>query len=193
MPSHISIRSELKQKAAHELTVFVGIALYLSAFFCAVVTYTTVLQRDFQSAYASYGIALINAVVIAKVVLIGEYAHIGKKHEGKPLLISSVYKAFLFSLLAFGCHVVEELVKQLFRGRHVAEIFQIVQINDLLSRTLIVFCTFIPFFAFRELQRVIGEENFRSLFFRTGAIADSLGSKAPSTHGSAISESPSHP
>jgi len=43
------------------------------------------------------------------------------------------------------------------------------RIDDLLGRSLVVFCTFIPLFAFRELQRVLGEENFRALFFRTGA------------------------
>ena len=47
--------------------------------------------------------------------------------------------------------------------------FHKVRIDELLARTVIVFCTFIPLFAFRELGRVMGEEKFRDLFFRTGA------------------------
>ena len=31
--------------------------------------------------YLNYGFALINALVVAKVILIGEYAHLGKKLE----------------------------------------------------------------------------------------------------------------
>jgi hypothetical protein len=38
-------------------------------------------------------------------------------------------------------------------------------IDDLLGRSLVVFCTFILLFAFRELQRVLGEENFRACSF----------------------------
>jgi hypothetical protein len=30
----------------------------------------------------------------------------------------------------------------------------------------VVFCTFIPLFGFRELRRVMGEEEFRTLLFR---------------------------
>jgi hypothetical protein len=48
-----------------------------------------------------------------------------------------------------------------------------IRIDDLLGRSLVVFCTFIPLFAFRELQRVLGEENFRALFFGAGAPAKS--------------------
>jgi hypothetical protein len=33
------------------------------------------------------------------------------------------------------------------------------------SRSIVVFCTFVPLFAFRELARVLGEEEFRRLFF----------------------------
>jgi hypothetical protein len=47
------------------------------------------------------------------------------------------------------------------------------RIDDLLSRSLVVFCTFIPLFAFRELRRVLGDDHFRALFFRTGATAKS--------------------
>jgi len=165
--------SGLKQKAVHEFWVFIGISLYLAFFFCAVVTNRTILQRDFHDAYLNYGIALINAFVVAKAILIGEYAHLGKKHEAKPLLLSSVYKPFLFSLLVFGFHIVEEVIKQVIHGRDLAGAFRDTRIDDLLSRGLIIFCTFVPFFAFRELQRVLGEDSFLNLFFRKGAITDS--------------------
>lgn len=173
MVSHSSKGSGLKQKVLHEFQVFIGITLYLAFFFCAVVTYTTILQRDFHDSYLNYSIAFINALVIAKVILIGEYTHLGKKHEAKPLLLAAVYKAFLFSLLVFGFHIVEEVIKQLLRGRDVAGTLQDTRIDDLLSRSLVVFCVFIPFFAFWELKRVLGEDNFRNLFFRTGAMAES--------------------
>jgi len=168
MSNKNSKAADLKQKAIHEFKQFVGISFYLGFFFCAVATYRMLLLNDLRDSYFSYIAALINALVIAKVILIGEYARLGKKHENKSLLLSSVYKAFLFGLLVFGFHFAE-VIKRLVHGERVVGAFHAVSLGDLLARSLVIFCTFIPFFAFRELRRVLGEEKFRKLFFHAGA------------------------
>jgi len=76
-------------------------------------------------------------------------------------------------LLVLGFHVVEEVIKLLLHRENLARALHEIRIDDLLGRSLVVFCTFITLFAFRELQRVLGEDNFRALFFRTGATAKS--------------------
>ena len=162
----------LKQKAVHELQDFAGISLYLAFFFCAVATYSMLLLNQFHVSYFIYGTALINALVIAKVILIGEYAHLGKKQE-KPLFQSAAYKAFLFSLLVFAFHIVEEVIKRLWHGDNIASASREMRINQLLARSVVVFCTFLPLFAFRELRRILGEENFRALLFRNRAMSKS--------------------
>ena len=88
---------DLKQKAIHEFKQFVAISIYLAFFFCAVTTYKMLLLNEFQR--ISTFTSLINALVIAKVILIGEYAHLGKKHEDKPLLLclACLYSAFILS------------------------------------------------------------------------------------------------
>jgi hypothetical protein len=169
MSAEHSEKVSLKQKAAHEFVQFVAIFLYLAFFFCALSTYSMLLLNEFNVSYFTYGFALINALVIAKVILIGEYAHLGRKHEAKPLLQVAIYKAFLFTLLVFGFHIVEEVVRLLIHGGSMASGLHQIRIDDLLGRSLVVFCTFITLFAFRELQRVLGEDNFRALFFRRGA------------------------
>jgi hypothetical protein len=163
----------LKQKATHELVQLVAVFLYLAFFFCALATYSMLLLKEFNVSYFTYGFALINAIVIAKVILIGEYAHLGKKHEAKPLLLAAIYKAFLFTLLVFAFHVVEELIRLFIHRGNISTALREIRIDDLLGRSLVVFCTFIPLFAFRELQRVLGEEKFSALFFRTVAPAKS--------------------
>lgn len=163
----------LKQKAIHEGQEFAGIFLYLAFFFCAVATNQRLLLNDYHISYFSYGAALINAAVIAKVILIGEYARVGRRQEARPLLWVAISKAFLFSLLVLAFHIVEEIVKLIVHGEKVVEALHRIRIDLLLSHCVVVFCTFIPLFAFRELQRVLGEESFRALFFRTGAISKS--------------------
>ena len=169
MSTEISKGATLKQKAVHELEEFFGIFLYLAFFFCAVATYSMLLLNKVHVSYFTFGTALLNAAVIAKVILIGEYARLGKKHETKPLFLSAANKAFLFSLLVFAFHIVEEMIKRRWHGENFATAYHGIHINELLARSLVIFCTFLPLFAFRELRRVLGEDNFSSLFFRTDA------------------------
>ena len=170
MSVEASEKPSTKQKAKHELEQLTAIFLYLAFFFCALATYSMLLLDRYDISYFNYGAALLNALVIAKVILIGEYARLGKSHENKPLFLSSLNKAFLFSLLVFAFHILEEIIKRLIHRKGFTGAFHEVRLDDLAARTLIIFCTFLPLFAFRELQRVIGEENFRNLFFKTGTL-----------------------
>jgi hypothetical protein len=162
----------LKEKTIHELWELAWVFLYLAFFFCSLELYSVLLLRDFHVKYLNFGFALINALVIAKVILLGEYARIGRKYEERPLILSAAYKAILFVVLVFVFHLVEELVKRLLHNGHFAGALAQVRVNDLLGRGIIVFCTFLPLFAFRELRRVLGEKKFMDLFFRSGARPD---------------------
>jgi hypothetical protein len=162
----------LKEKTIHELWELAWVFLYLAFFFCSLELYSVLLLRDFHVKYLNFGFALINALVIAKVILLGEYARIGRKYEERPLILSAAYKAILFVVLVFVFHLVEELVKRLLHSGHFAGALAQVRVNDLLGRGIIVFCTFLPLFAFRELRRVLGEKKFMDLFFRSGARPD---------------------
>lgn len=165
-------RTRLKQKATHEFEEFVGIFLYIAFFLCAVATYRMLLLNELHISYFAYGTAVINALVIAKIILIGEYAHLGKRYESKPLLVSSIHKAILFSLLVFAFHIAEEVIKKLAHGESVAGALHTVRIDDLIARSLIIFCTFIPFFAFREFNRVLGDNKFRELLLHSRAKSE---------------------
>ena len=173
MSAENSHETNLKQKAVHEAKEITLVFLYLALFFCALATYSMLLLEKFEISYFTYGAALLNALVITKIILIGEAVHFGKKHEAKPLIYSCVYKAFVYGLLVFAFHFVEEVVKRLIHGKDIVGAFREVRIDDLLTRSVIIFLAFIPFFAFRELGRVIGQEKLRGLFFRTGAPAKS--------------------
>jgi hypothetical protein len=61
------------------------------------------------------------------------------------------------------------MIKRRWHGENFATAYHGIRINELLARSVVIFCTFLPLFAFRELRRVLGEDNFSSLFFRTDA------------------------
>jgi hypothetical protein len=164
-------KQSLKQNITHQIVDLVKIFVYLAFCFCAIATYKMLLLNQFQVSYFDYGAALINALVVAKVILLGQDAHLGRKHENESLFVSAIYKAFLFSLLVFGFHVVEEAVKRLWHGDKLAGALHNIRVDDLLARSVIIFSTFIPMFAFLELRRVVGEDEFHNLVFRAGAVA----------------------
>src|SRR3974377_2481896 len=161
-----SAHPNLKQKAKHEMREMLVLSIYLAFFFCGVVTYKMLLLKEYHFEYWNYAFALINALVITKVIMIGEYAKLGKRHEAKPLILSAIWKAFVFGLLVFAFHVVEEVIKRLIHGADMARASGDIRLEQLAARSIVVFCTFIPLFGFREFRRVLGEDSFKPLLFR---------------------------
>jgi hypothetical protein len=162
-------RKGFKEKAKHEFVEMAIVFAYLAFVFCALATYSMLLLERYEIAYFTYGAALLNALIITKVILIGEAVHFGKRHEGKALVYSVIYKAFLYGVLVFAFHLIEETVKLLIHGRNFASAFHEVRLDDVLARSIVIFGTFIPFFGFRELGRVIGPEKMRDLFCKSHA------------------------
>jgi hypothetical protein len=161
----------LKQRAKDELVDLLWIFLYLAFFFCALSAYATTLLRRYEIDYLNYSLALLNALIVAKVILLGEMAHVGTRLEARPLYQSVLYKSFVFSLLVFAFHLVEEFVKRLIHHGPSGAVLHDIHWDDLLSRSLVILCAFIPLFSVRELGRVMGHEKLHRLFFKGGAGA----------------------
>ena len=80
-----SAHPDRKQKIKHELREMLELFLYLAFFFCALAIYDMLLLKQYSVEYWTIAFALINAAVITKVIMIGEYAKIGKRYEYKLL------------------------------------------------------------------------------------------------------------
>ena len=160
-----STHSDRREKIKHELKEMLTLFLYLAFFFCAVETFEFFLLDEYRVRYWGYAFALINALVITKVITLGQYAKLGKRHEDKSLFVSVIWKAFVFGLLVFVFHIIEEVVKRLIHGADIARASHDIRIDQFASRAIVVFCMFIPLFAFREIRRIMGEDEFQSLLF----------------------------
>ena len=169
----------LKQKATHELKDFAAISLYLAFFFCALSTYAMLLLKKYKIDYLNYTFAIVNGLIIAKIILVGEWVHLGKKGEAKPLYLAVLYKSFVFGLLVYAFHFVEEFIKRLIHHLPAGTVVHNIDFDDLMGKAIIMFCAFIPLFAFRELGRVMGVDRLNALFFKSG------GAENPSAAGRA--------
>jgi hypothetical protein len=172
MTSNAAAPVGFKQKAKSELKEFAFISLYLAFVLCAISTYTMLVLRKYDVSYWTYGAAIINALIVAKIILIGRMAHLGRELEARPLYQSVLYKSFVFGVLLFVFHIVEEVIKRLVHHHSVAGVIRDIDLDQMMARTIIVICAFIPLFAWTELGRVMGEEKLHTLFFKRGINAD---------------------
>jgi hypothetical protein len=74
--------------------------------------------------YRAQGIAVINALIMAKAMLIGEDLHVGNWLKDKPVLYSSLYKSLVFSLFLIAFYILEEVVVGVFRGGPFLRVFR---------------------------------------------------------------------
>jgi len=163
-------KRSLKERAVHQLREFSAMFLYLWALFALLVMNQSAVLRHAHDAQA-HGFAIINALILAKVLLIGEDLRIGNRFRDKPLLYSIFYRCFVFTILIMAFHVVERLIGGLFSGRTIAQSFPDVghgSLKGIFSVAATAFVALIPFFAFREISRVIGSKELWSLLLTRG-------------------------
>ncbi len=79
-------KGNLKQKLLHEMKVFWVYVVYLTLVFGSFIWYRRLILADVGITYTEYGVALIQAFIFAKVIMIGDAIHIGRGFENKPLI-----------------------------------------------------------------------------------------------------------
>ena len=174
-------RESLKQRALQEFKIYWIITLYLALFLGSFTIYRRLILQEFGFAYLNYGFALIEALIIAKVILIGRAVGLGKRFERGPLFLSALYKAIVFGVLVFLFGIVEHVVEGLFHKKDWASILHgLTELGmyELLARIVMLVVAFVPFFAFWEVGRVLGSEKLSTLFFSRHATTSS--SESPS-------------
>jgi hypothetical protein len=161
----------LKEKAAEELRLWLLISAYLFVFFGAFLTYRRLISRELGLSYLRWGYALVEALVVAKVILIGKALGLDKKAGDKPVILSVLRASVVYGVLVGLFEVLEHVVEGLVHGKALRlsfEDFLSQGAPELLAKTLMLFVAFLPFFAFWEVARVVGGEELFRLFFKGG-------------------------
>lgn len=172
-----------KQKVLDEAIRYWAYFLYMGMFFAVFANYRRLVLAYYDITYRHYGVAVIKALVLAKVVLVAESLRLGRGFDNKPLVVTTLFQAFLFTLCVGIFDAVESLFESALHGLNPAgAIHELVNRYNLewLSGALVIFCAFMPFFAARELGRVFGKDVMLKLFFR-GPLAAGLPCNAQQT------------
>ena len=173
----------LKQKAYHEFKEMLVITIYLWVFLALLALHKSVILAENHVDVVSQSFALLNALALAKVMLIARALHFAEFSYKPPLVYPTLVKAAAFSLLLACFKILEDAAIGLYRGKSFAD--SIADIGGgtwmgILSLTGIAFVALIPFFAFAELQELVGEGKLEQVFLHRRETLDLSGHPAES-------------
>jgi hypothetical protein len=159
-----------KEKIFHEMVEYWLNVIYLTLVFAAFTQYRRLVLAAHDITYTNYWVALIEALVLAKVIMIGEVVRLGRGLEQKPLIYPTLYKTAVFTLFVGIFTALENVIKALWKGTGLTA--NLVEFlgkgpSEFIANAMIVFVAFIPFFGVKELGRVLGQEKIWALFFRS--------------------------
>ena len=157
-----------KQKAYQGLKNYLILACYLWVVFALFVLYSSVILSEHRIPFAPHGFALVNALVLAKVILIAQ-RFVGEWLNEMPLIYTTLLKSVAFAVLLGCLKIIEETLRGLYRGLSYNESILVAVGGGTLTGALVFMAilavVLIPFFAFTELGSVLGEEKLKILLF----------------------------
>ena len=167
----------LKQRVYHEIKEFLVIALYLWVILGLFTLHKAIILGEQHIALVYKGLALINALALAKIMLVARALHLGDRANHGPLIYPTLVKSALFAVVLASFQILEEAAIGLYRGKSFHESIEVGGGNwkGILSVTLITCVALIPFFGFTELQRVLGEGKLEQIFFGRRGRKESAG------------------
>lgn len=161
---HVDLKTRVRQEFEEYLLVSAYMILFIGAF----TLYRHLILAEY-GVYFSYGSAIVEGLILGKIVLIGRALHVGERKTDSPLIWPTLRKSVLFGLLFFVFAILETAVKRLLHHEEPFEAFLGVTPqarNEALARAIMMFVALIPFFAFGELRKHFGAESLVRLFFR---------------------------
>ncbi|MBV8189915.1 MAG: hypothetical protein JOY64_10915 [Alphaproteobacteria bacterium] len=162
--------------ASHEIKRYLVMFVYLWVLLGLFVLNEAVILSHQGIDYRPHGFALINALVLAKVMLIAEDLNLGARLRSRPLIYPIVTEALLLSGLFIIFHIAEREILGLFHGESIAAAMPSIGgggIKGLFCVAVILFVSLVPFFAFRRVSRELGPGRMRAML---------LGAPVPAAH-----------
>ena len=149
----------LKTGAIDESKTLFGIFIYLWVLLSLFSLHKALVLNE-ESLIYHQGFALINALALAKVVLVGEYFHVGDKLKNRPLIYPIVFKSAVFAVILLCFHMIEEPLVEVLHGKTLSQSISGDigggKLQGILMVGIIMFVVLTPFFAFRELGLLFG-------------------------------------
>lgn len=158
----------LKQKAVRELKEYLGISFYLWMVLTVLLLYKTVILAEQDISFVAHGLAILNALALAKVMLVAQQLHMADRFKDEPLIYPTLFKSAAFALL-LGCFkILEDTLIGWYHGHTFSETIVGIgggSLKGILTLILVLAVFLVPFFGIAEMRKVFGEDKLEKLFF----------------------------
>jgi hypothetical protein len=159
-----------RKNFVHEMAEYAINVIYLTLVFAAFTQYRRLVLAAHDIIYTNYWVAVIQALILGKVIMIGAVFRLGRSLEQRPLIYPDPLQGcglHFSGRRSQPCRACDQgpLDGKRTRRRSSLEFLDRGP-HELLAGSLVIFVALIPFFAIKELGRVLGEEKIGALFFR---------------------------
>lgn len=163
----------LKAKALHEFARFATMFAYLWVIFVLLQLHQYIILAQRHIPFEQYGVGLVNALVLAKVMLVADDLRLGERRGPgqRPLIYLALLRSILFAIVFILFDIIEKVLIGVFQGKTVAGSFEAPGGGGVLGAILvaiIVAIALIPFFSFVELSRLMDPGELARIFFIRG-------------------------
>ena len=168
-------KPNLKARALHEFARFATMFAYLWAMFVLFQIHQYLILAQHHLPFTQFGVAFLNALVLAKVMLVADDLRLGEWRGRRPLIYPVLLRSALFAVVFIVFDIVEKMLIGVFHGKAVAESIETPGGGGTLGVILvaiIIAVALVPFFAFVEVGRLMdpGELARILLYPRTAGI-----------------------
>ena len=159
---------KLAAKGIEEVQRFLLMFVYLWLVFGLFELNQAVILGKTEISFLAQGFALINAAILAKVMLIAEGLKLGHRFERLPTIYSIGFKSGVFAALFMAFHVIEKLVVAVIAGKPAGAAFSLIGGGTWAAVACvwaIMAVSLLPFFTLREISLELGEGELWKLMF----------------------------
>ena len=157
-----------RHKLAHEFQVVVVTTLYFAVWFGVLLVLKRLYLADYQIRFRGFSLALVSALIVAKVVLLLEHVTLGQWVRNHAVAVDIILRTLLYTV---GVAVVL-LLERGFETRHehsgfggaVVWVFQHRDMHHVWADTITVGCALLGFNALSAVRRHLGEGQLHRLF-----------------------------
>ena len=170
-----------KQKLVHEMVEYYFNFAFVAFFLIAFAWYRRLTLAAHGIEFTDYWAPLVEAAVLAKVIMIGDALRVARGFRNRPLIVPVIYRTVVFSIFVVLFSFAEHILRAWFHGKTAADGIAAITNRgpyELLAWCVLIIVALLPFFAMKEIERVYGVETIRRLFF----LRDGAESNAPAAN-----------
>jgi hypothetical protein len=160
---------KLEAVAIDEFRRFLVLFMYLWVVFGVFVLNETLILGERHIRFASQGFALINAAVLAKVMLVAEDLKVGRRFDHLPMIYPIAFRSCLYATVFIAFYTLEEIVIGVVAGRSIAASIPTIgggTCGGIACVWTIMSLSLLPYFTLHAIGQFLGEGKLWNLMFR---------------------------